>query len=291
MAYSPRADERFSPFIASESSEENLAELPAGWEAAQHLQRLRKTLAPGRALQRITESAIDAVLQRARSLLRHASRPTRAVVDAWPAEGELDVDATLEQPPSHKNRRFPYDPKDIVVNRREPRDADVCAILDMSLSMTGEKVALTAVAVAILHMKLDRVGVVAFDTNAHRVVPIGSDLPIREVIRRVLTVPTHGYTHISAGLEMGLDELQRSRRRERVGLLLSDGVANVGWDPVNVARRFPCLHVVQMGRDLPAGTRACRNLAVAGRGRRFHAPTYLALPTVIKRVIRELFRV
>lgn len=291
MAYTPRADERFSPFIATDSAEETLAELPAGWEAAQNLHRLRQTMAPGRALQRITDRAIDAVIDRARSLLRHAARPSKTVAAAWPAEGELDVEATLESPPSHKNRRFPYDAKDIVVTRREPRDADVCAILDMSLSMTGEKIALTAVAVAILRMKLDRVGVIAFDTDAHRVVPVGADLPIREVVRRVLTVPTHGYTHIAAGLEMGLDELRRSRRRERVGLLLSDGVANVGWDPVNVARRFPCLHVVQLGRDLPAGTRACRKMAMAGRGRRFHAPTYLALPGVVKRVIRELFRV
>lgn len=289
MAYSPRADERFSPFVAS-ATEETDAELPAGWEAAHNLQRLLRTMAPGRTLQLITDRAIDAVIARARSLLRHASRPTRAVLDAWPAEGELDVDLTLEQPPTHRNRRCPYDPKDIVVLRREPRDADVCAMLDMSLSMTGEKVALTAVAVAILHMKLDRVAVVAFDTDAHLVVPVGVDLPLREVVRRVLTVPTHGYTHIAAGLEMGLGELQRSRRRERVGLLLSDGVANVGWDPVKVARRFPCLHVVQLGRDLPAGTRACRNMALAGRGRRFHAPTYLALPSVVKRVVRELFR-
>ena len=61
------------------------------------------------------------------------------MADAWPAEGELDLAATLENP-------RPWRPDDLVLSRREPRDADVVAILDMSLSMTGEKIALVAVA-------------------------------------------------------------------------------------------------------------------------------------------------
>lgn len=41
---------------------------------------------------------MDAVVARARALLRHAARPVRAVEDGWPAPGELDLDATLERP-------------------------------------------------------------------------------------------------------------------------------------------------------------------------------------------------
>ncbi|MCP4807153.1 MAG: VWA domain-containing protein [Proteobacteria bacterium] len=267
------------------------AALPDGWEAAQQLHRLKKTLAGSRQLDAVTERALDAIVQRARSLLRHAASPTRVVHDTWPAEGDLDLDATLEQPrriPTD-GRRAPWD--EVVVTRREPRDADVVAILDMSLSMTGEKIALLAVAAAILQLKLENVSVVAFDTTAHTLVRLRERVPIRELVRRILMVPAQGYTHVAAGLETGLGELRASGRRERVGLLLSDGIANVGDDPVHVAGRFPCLHVVQLGHDLPQGTRACRAMARAGRGRRFHAPTYMALPDVVKRVIREVFRV
>ena len=161
----------------------------------------------------------------------------------------------------------------------------------MSLSMTGEKIALVAVAAAILRMKLENVSIVAFDTQAHRLVRVGERLPLREVVRRVLMVPAQGYTHIAAGLEAALDELARSRRPEKVAILMSDGISNVGQDPVRVAGRFDNLHVVQIGRDLPQGSRACRGMAQAGHGRRFHAPTYVALPVVVKRLIREVFRV
>ena len=240
-----------------------------------------------------TDRAIDAILARARALLRHAARPTRQVQDRWPAAGSLDLEATLEHPrriPTD-GLKAPWDAQDIVVERRQQRDADVVAILDMSLSMTGEKIALVAVAAAILRMKLENVAIVSFDTRSETLVRLGESLPIRELVRRVLMVPAHGYTHIAAGLESGHEQLRKSRRRERVGLLLSDGIANVGVDPIHVAGRFPCLHVVQLGRDLPQGTRACRGMARAGRGRRFHAPTYVALPSVVKRVIREVFRV
>ncbi|MCB9791342.1 MAG: VWA domain-containing protein [Alphaproteobacteria bacterium] len=293
MAYKPTGDLKTTPFFANPSAESILSELPAGWEAAQNLKRLMKVMPQGPALTLVTERAVDAVLARAKALLRHAARPTRVVVDHWPAEGSLDTELTLENPPRARRDglRSPWDPSDLVVLRREPRDADLVAILDMSLSMTGEKIALVAVAVAILRMKLDRVGVVAFDTNAYTLLRVGEELSVRELIRRVLTVPAQGYTHIYAGLEEGLGQLQRSRRRERVGLLMSDGVANVGWNPVKVAARYPTLHVVQLGRDLPQGTRACREMAIAGRGRRFHAPTYMALPDVVKRVVREVFRV
>lgn len=290
MRHEPGQQDRTTPFIAAEVLDAQLAQLPAGWEAAQQLQRLRQVL-PERTLRVVTERAIDAVLQRARGLVRHAARPLREVVEPWPQPGELDLDRTLDQPlrPT-PGGGSPWQPEDVLLTRREPRDAQLCVMLDMSLSMTGEKIALTAVAAAILHMKLEHLALVAFDTEAVTLVRAGERVNTRELVRRVLLVPAQGYTNIHAGLEAGLTQLRQARPRERIGLLLSDGVANVGWDPVKVAVRFPALHVIQLGRDLPAGTRACRRLAQAGRGRRYHAPTWVALPTVVKRVVRELFR-
>ncbi len=259
-----------------------LDQLPAGWEAATQLHAMKARLGP-RARAVVTERAVDAVLERARRLVRHGRRPRRRVEAGWPAEGELALAETLERP-------RPWRSSDLRVVRSEPRDVDVVAILDMSLSMTGEKIALVAVAAAILRLKLDRVGVVAFDTDARTLVPVGSAIGVREIVRRVLLVPALGYTHVAAGLEEGLEQLRRSGRRERMGILFSDGVSNVGADPVAVAARFRTLHVVQLGRDLPQGGGACRAMASAGSGRRFHAPTYVALPQVVTELVRELFR-
>lgn len=272
-----------APFLAAGSMDVDADELPSGWDAAKNFHRLHNLVPDAHKRAIATERAIDAVVERARQMMRHASRPMHQPESGWPSPGELDLDATLERP-------RPWAPDDIRVVRREPRDVDVVGVLDMSLSMTGEKIALLAVAVAILRMRLERIGLVAFQTTAETIVPVGSDMPVREVVRAVLTVPADGYTHISAGLEQGLDELRRSSRKERMALLLSDGISNVGGNPVRVAHRLPRLHVVQIGRDIPQGRRACQRMAAAGHGHHFHAPSYVALPRVIRDVARQLFR-
>ena len=230
----------------------------------------------------VRERAVDVILKRARDLLRHASRPTRTVRDRLPGEGDFDLDLTLEQP-------RPWQAEDLVLTRTEPREADVVMVLDMSLSMTGEKVALTALSAAILRLKLDALCVVAFDTVPHVLVRIGESVPVRELVRRVLEVPAQGYTNIEAGLRAALKELNRSVRRERVAVLMSDGIYNVGWDPVRVAPLFPRLHVVQVGQEERQGTRTCQKLSAAGRGRLYRAQAYADLPKVVRRLVREVF--
>ncbi|MCB9777971.1 MAG: VWA domain-containing protein [Alphaproteobacteria bacterium] len=164
------------------------------------------------------------------------------------------------------------------------------AILDMSLSMTGPKVALTALAAAILRLRLDRLAVVHFDTRAHTLVRVGEDVSPRELVRRILEVPAQGYTNIESGLQRALGELRRSHRRERVGILMSDGVANMGGNPIPWAARYPALHVVQVGEEDKLGRAACEGMARAGHGRHYRAATYDALPQVVRRLVRDVFR-
>lgn len=229
------------------------------------------------------EAAVTAIVHRARALVRHAARPTRAWLGAWPAPGDLDLEATLDGPLGPDG----YAPR---VTRAEPREVEVVVVLDMSLSMTGEAIALVALATAVLRLRLEHVAVVAFGSDAHTLVRVGEPASVREVVRRVLEVQTQGYTHIAAGLRAGADELARSRRRERVGLLFTDGNGNMGGDPVPVSARFPRLHVVQLGAYNPAGARNCAGMARAGRGRVIRSFTYQDLPIVVRRTVSELFR-
>ncbi len=230
----------------------------------------------------VEDRAVREILRRARDLLRHTSRPRETHRDAFPAEGELDLDSTLERP-------RPWGPQDIAVARTELRRADVVAILDMSLSMTGDKVALTALACAILHLKLDRLAVVHFDTKAHRLVSLSERISEDELVRRILRVPAQGFTNIDAGLRMGLELLRASGLKERAGILMTDGVANVGGNPLRPAARYPRLHVVQVGEDEAQGSRACAAMARAGRGRHYRAELYADLPAVVRRLVRESF--
>lgn len=271
-----------SPPTASPSPPVPLDKLPPGWEAAKEWRRLRESLSPG--VRRVVmERAVDAVLARARALLRHAARPTVREESGWPEAGDLDLETTIERP-------RPWRPEDLRVERMVPREVDVVAVLDMSLSMTGEKIALVAVATAILRLKLDHVGVVAFDTVPHVLVRTGEAVSPRELVRRVLEVPAQGYTNIEGGLNAALGQLRRAKRRERVGMLFTDGVANVGQDPVRTAGRFPRLHVVHLGEYHPQGARTCLGMANAGRGRLYRARSYADLPEVVKTAVRQLFR-
>ncbi len=258
-----------------------LDELPDGWEAASQYHRLKRTL-PRHLRREVENRAVDTIVRRAQELLRHASRPSRSVLHSFPEEGDLDLEATLESP-------RPWGPDDIRVRRVLPRNADVVAILDMSLSMTGEKVALTALACAILKLRLEHLAVVQFDTEAQVLVRVGEDVHVRELVRRILTVPAQGYTNIEAGLVRGLDELQRARHRERVGILMTDGIANTGSDPVQAAALYPRLHVVQVGTEEKQGTRTCTAMADAGSGRRYRAIIYAQLPTVVRQLVRDCF--
>lgn len=274
-------DAKTQPWFTSPDAAAREVRLPDGWDAATLYHRLKRQLS-GQARQAVRERAVDAILERARDLLRHASRPTRRVEGHLPEDGELDLEATLEQP-------RPWSAEDLVLTRVEPREADVVAVLDMSLSMTGEKIALIALAAAILRLKLEHVAIVSFDTEAHTIVRTGEAIAPRELVRRVLEVPAQGYTNIEAGLRAAGRELQRSPRRERVAIVMTDGVYNVGWDPVRVALQLPRLHVVQVGPEEKQGSRTCRRMAEAGRGRLARAVTYEDLPAVVRQLIRDVF--
>lgn len=261
--------------------------LPDGWELAKSWRKLGAEL-PAPLRRKAREAAIDAILWRARELLRHASRPSVVVEEPWPGDGEVDLERSIDAG-FFANPEL-MRPEHLRLTQQRPRALSLVTILDMSLSMTGEKVALIAVAVAILRLKLEKVGVVVFNTTAQRLVGVEEELSPREVVRRVLEVPAQGYTNIEAGLERALLELRASRQQDRVALLLTDGLANVGRNPVPVTRRFPRLHVVHLGDHHPQGARSCREMAQEGRGRVYRAMRYADLPGVVRRAVRELFR-
>ena len=117
----------------------------------------------------------------------------------------------------------------------------------------------------------------------------GNSVHVRELVRRILRVPAQGYTNIEAGLRTGIDQLKRGRQRERVGVLMTDGNANLGGDPVEAAGAWPRLHVVQIGSENRQGARTCTAMASAGRGRRYQAIIHAQLPQVVRQLIRDCF--
>lgn len=291
MPYSDPRDTT-SPYIPMPEVEEEEALLPVGWEAATEYHRLKRVLPEGRARMIARESAISAVLQQALECVRHAGRPMRTRQDDWTQVpgGELDLEQTLEA----DYWLEPSDPTRLRVQTREAKQADIVMILDMSLSMTGEKIALIAVAATVLAFKLpaECLSVVVFDSSAHVLKRLGERVPLRELVRRLLEFPARGYTHLSEGLRSALECLRDARNLQRAGVLMSDGVYNVGWDPAPLATLFPHLHVIQLGEgDAELKDKGlCRRLAANGRGRYYRAETYQDLPLMAYRLVQDLFR-
>lgn len=201
--------------------------------------------------------------------------------------GELDVEATLG---NLVGKAFP-EPEDWVVKHREERRHQVVLMVDTSLSMSGENMAIAAVAVAVLALKLkpEDLSVVVFEDDAEAITRLEVPEVADEVVRRMLDQPVRGYTNIEAALELGAAELERGRNPRRSGLLITDGVATAGGDPLPLASRFPHLFVL-LTEDYKMNPDLCRQLADAGHGDVFKVRTFRDLPARLLDVANRVLR-
>ncbi len=229
------------------------------------------------------------VLARAARLLGPLRGATHVVREPWREAhtGELDVEATLEH---QLGKPYP-EIGDWWARRREERRHQVVLMVDASLSMSGENMAIAAVAAAVLALKLrpEDLALVSFADSARTLTPLEvADAPI-EVVRRMLDQPVHGYTNIAAGLERGAAELERGRNPRRSGLLITDGVVTAGRDPLPHAYRFPRLFVL-LTEDYKMNPELCRRLADAGHGDVFPVRAYRDLPARMLEVANRVLR-
>ena len=267
-----------------------------GWQVAVNLTRTECRIEDPDLRFFAEQLAAGAVLARASRLVGPLRAATHVVCEtpSEPHTGELDVERTLE---NVLGKSFP-EPQDWVVRRREERRHQVCLMVDASPSMEGENMAIAAVATVVLALKLrpEDLSVVVFDRHAHTMTRLGAPDPPSEVVRRMLRKPIQRCTNIAAALELGAAELERGRDPRRSGLLITDGVATVGGDPLPMAHRFPRLSVLFTEDDdaLPSQRRQaaplCRRLADAGRGDVFPVRAYRDLPRRLLDVANHVLR-
>ncbi len=260
-----------------------------GWTVAVNLTRSGCHIAdPG--LRFYAEKlAARAVLQRAARLVGPLQSATQTVREPLrePWGGELDVEATVD---NIVGKAYP-EPGDWVVQHRVDRRHQVVLMVDTSLSMSGENMAIAAVAAAVLALKLhpEDLSVVVFEDKANAVTHLDVPDPADEVVRRMLDQPVRGYTNIEAALALGAAELERGRNPRRSGLLITDGVVTAGGDPVPLAHRFPHLFVL-LTEDYKMNPELCRRLADAGHGDVFPVRTYRDLPARLLDVANRILR-
>ncbi|MCU0852765.1 MAG: AAA family ATPase [Thermoplasmata archaeon] len=256
-----------------------------GWAIAQNYTQIRIQLKDQALIDLVKRIAVRATIHKVLQLLGPVTMPTyisRGDMNLG-EDAEIDVESTLE----NVIERNHISPSDIVVERREPRQLAVAMMLDASLSMTGDKLAMATAAIAVLAFRLKTVDylLITFNDRPSVLKHITQSKSLDDLISDLLDARAGGYTNIEGALVKGKEELSLARTRNRVGILITDGNFTVGSDPVDAARSFKRLYVVMTeSHDCQPGV--CEDMARGGNGHMYPVAAFDEIPRVLYKVLR-----
>jgi len=187
----------------------------------ERLRELARTLA-GRVLVNIARTGVP----RDRGVGR--IRPRRASS----ADGDVDLDASLDAIVAARAERRPPAIDDLTVQAWARPDTALCLLVDRSGSMKGDRLAAAAIAAAAVLYRHGRdCSVVAFASTAIVVKAQDERRDADEVVGDLLRLRGHGVTDLGLALRTARRQLERSSAGRRVTLLLSDARSTTGDDP------------------------------------------------------------
>ena len=204
-----------------------------------------------------------------------------------PGLDEFDIDETLER--FLENRSRILNTEDIVSLERKEKQKTAVLMFDTSGSLYGERFTTAALTVAVMAYNLarDNFSVVVFNTKAYTIKRIKERVKTDELVNRILESDSAGYTNISEGLKYGGIELEKIKKRNKFGVLVTDGAFNRGGDPRPYLKYFPKLHVLALPSKQDWGRRVCKDLARLGRGKFSEVSSYKQIPRILMRLLRE----
>ncbi len=243
-----------------------------------------RLLGDSRKKERLQESAVRAILQKAQNTLGAVARPYHLSIDSWekhPTQ-DFDLDSSLEESPMLD---------ELFVEVREERRAEVIVCLDTSLSMTGRKLALLGVSVATLALQLrsEDLAIINFESDAHVVKPLGVDMPAAEIVRKFIESPARGLTNMEAALKLAIRQCDSGRLKRRHVILMSDGRFTAGGRPEYLVPSLPKLHVVQAGNPW-SNNRFFKHMAKLGQGEFVQVGDFEQLPRALYRLVHGILR-
>ena len=287
------------PFIDFQSA--------SNWDIATRYHEFKARKANAHLVRELRSLSAKAILDRAQAVMGSVVHPVEQMSAPWfevPAEAEhieMDLDETIENAPLIGAPDLPGFEgaldlsRDIWMTYQVPRRQSVVLSVDTSLSMTGEKLALTAVALAVVLLQFpdDPVGIIAFENAAQILKRPDEKISLQQLIERFLDVPAQGYTHLEDGMKVALQMVQSTvmmaQSKPASTVLLTDGKYTAGRDPAYLAPRFPHLTVLKMGHER-ASLELCRELARKGKGALREVGDLETLPMAMYGVVKDLLR-
>lgn len=263
-------------------SVENLSD--SGWQAAINYREKKKHLFKDEEIQRLRRNAVNAIITKARNTIGSIARPRQLETVPWHlnAQGEIALEDSLELDPTLAT---------ILTEEKVHRRAEVIVCLDTSLSMTGKKLALLGVSIAVLALQLESedLSVIPFATEAEVLKTLNTVKSVDIIVEKFLDSQTKGLTNIEDALKKALVQQKRGKHTRRTTILMTDGKFTAGGRPEYLASQFQRLHVVQTGSPW-ASERFCRNLAKRGSGNFLHINDFEELPKALYNLVHESLR-
>lgn len=175
----------------------------------------------------------------------------RLVSRRWDrAEGDLDLDASLEGIVRARAASEPPTADALHVSSWHRPDTALCLVIDRSGSMEGERLAAGAVAAAAVATRCGSdCSVIAVAEHAIVVKGQGDDRPAELVVDDLLRLRGFGVTDLELGLRAAASQLERSGAARRLTLLLSDCRATTGPDPLDAACALDELAILAPAED------------------------------------------
>ena len=129
--------------------------------------------------------------------------------------------------------------KSLVPGKLQRKNVAVELVLDRSGSMINEVGGVPKIAMAqaaargaldFLLKHRDQIGIVTFEVKAKPLVPLTRVEPgnVRAIERKINNIPANGGTNVYKGLAEGVEEIERSKAKERHIILLTDGISEPG---------------------------------------------------------------
>lgn len=202
----------------------------------------------------------------------------RLMVETGQAEGDLEVERTIERAPGRIVTR------DDVVTRRWRATARAIALLvDYSGSMRGQALATAAMATAATLLAVDAetdCSIIVFARDALVLQEQGRRRPPEAVIDDLLALRGKGVTNLAAALRAAAAQLARAPRAEQAVVLLSDCLATTGDDPLTALAGIERLHVLGPSAD-PEAVAAGQRLAAKRHGRYVQVRSAAMIPRAL----------
>lgn len=251
----------------------------------------------------VKELVIEEIIRQAQGVLRSIRKRGTPILrpsnewQEWLEQDRGDLETTVEESAAWISSAIELlEPSDLWLTTEEIPRQPIVIVIDTSLSMTGEKLALTAVALAVVLLQFpdEPIGVIAFENEAEVLLSPERKASLRETLGKFLDVPAQGYTHLERGirrslkLQERLHSLFRGQRPVRTALL-TDGKYTAGRDPRYLSGHFESLNILKMGGD--ASSQAfCEDFAFKGNGGCWEVPSLKNLPFVMFQVVQEWIR-